>query len=692
VKDTTSAKKIVAAAVPFLLLLLVIALVMYSNPIYDRKVTVLVNPVAGKADLSASRDGISQLQGEWSFYWKQFLYRNMPPASGPAPAFAVLPGSWNGAGIVEPFGYATYGLEVSGLDPGKVYGFRVGHTLSAFRIVINGQTVRLVGRPGETEGSEIPAWNSVVARFRPRSDGTAEMMLQISNHQDRFGGSNASLYLGEASLMHKMEDSQRLTEGLVFSLLSIMGIFFLALFLFRTKELPFLWFASICLLVGFRTLCYDGFVLLDLFPRLPWQVFMRMGYLTFSLAMIAFIGFLGSIFPTLVRKSHFAVVAAVFGLYSLIVVFAPTFVSASMLLYVQLMALAVVFYGLFMIIRACLLRLESGLWLLAGFSFAIVSFVYDMLVSMWIISGLSLSHLGMSICLFCLALMVIERYSSSFRKARIMTGELQVINTSLRRFVPGEFLSFLGKDSISDVMPGDHVEAEMAIMSADIRSFTTLAEKMLPDEVFSFLNEYLQLVGPIVRANGGFIAKYEGDGFYALFPLGAEAAVRCAVQIQSALTGRNRNFPEKTPVSVGIGIDAGMLTLGTIGDENRMDGAFVSHCVSCAGKLESCTKLYRSRILISGAVFSGLSDPVSWYLRPVDRIEVGTTPSFLFEVYNNDEETVRDLKWKTQSDLEHAVYAYFAGQHEESRAFLTRVRLAFPDDSVARWYADRLQL
>jgi len=91
-------------------------------------------------------------------------------------------------------------------------------------------------------------------------------------------------------------------------------------------------------------------------------------------------------------------------------------------------------------------------------------------------------------------------------------------------------------------------------------------------------------------------------------------------------------------------------------------------------------------------VFSGLSDPVSWYLRPVDRIEVGTTPSFLFEVYNNDEETVRDLKWKTQSDLEHAVYAYFAGQHEESRVFLTRVLLAFPDDSVARWYADRLQL
>ncbi len=688
-KNMKSARKIVAATIPFLLLLLVIALVMYSNPIYDRKVTHLVTPVQGKVDVPSSGDGISQLQGDWSFYWKQFLYQNLP---SPDPSYAVLPGSWNSAGIIDPFGYATYGLEVSGLDPSRMYGFRVGHTLSAFRIVINDQTVHLVGFPGKTIEEEIPAWNSVVARFRPRSDGTAEIMLQISNHYDRFGGSNASLYLGEASLMNKMEDSQKLTEGLVFSILFIMGIFFLALFLFRTKERPFLWFATICFLVGFRTLCYDGFVLLDLFPRLPWQVFMRMGYLTFSLVIIAFIGFLGTIFPSLVKKSHFNVVTVVFGAYSLLVAFGPTFVTTGLLFYMQLLALGVVFYGLFMIIRACALHLESGPWLLAGFSFAILSFVYDVLVSMWIISGLSLSHLGMSICLFCLALMVIERYSTSFHKARIMTGQLQVLNTSLRRFVPGEFLSFLKKDSISDVMPGDHVEVEMAIMSADIRSFTTMAEKMLPDEVFSFLNEYLQLVAPLVRANGGFIAKYEGDGFYALFPGGAEAAVQCAVQIQSALTGRNRTFPEKTPISVGIGIDAGMLTLGTIGDTYRMDGTFVSHCVACAGKLESCTKLYRSRILISGAVLSGLSDPLSWFLRPVDRIEIGIEPAFLFEVYNNDEERVRELKWKTQNDLEHAVFAYFAGQHDESRIFLTRVLSSYPDDPVARYYAGRIQL
>ena len=83
--------------------------------------------------------------------------------------------------------------------------------------------------------------------------------------------------------------------------------------------------------------------------------------------------------------------------------------------------------------------------------------------------------------------------------------------------------------------------AERIILSADIRSFTTLAERMRPDDVFAFLNEYLEFVGPIIRSNGGFIAKYEGDGFFALFPTGPEAAVRAAVQLQTAIASRNRN-------------------------------------------------------------------------------------------------------------------------------------------------------
>lgn len=688
-KTRVSAFRLVTAGVPFFILLAVIALFMFSNPVYDRKISKTLKVTNGEVNLSDNRDGITQIQGEWLFWWKRFV-ADTKDASGTK--LAVLPGAWSNAGITDRFGYASYGLRVSGLDPAKRYAFRIGQTLSSCRILVNGEVVRSIGTPGTSKAAEHPYWNTINAQFSPAADGTADLVLQVSNFHDRNGGSNTSLYIGESSLMFRMEDCQKMTEGLVFSVLAIMGLFFLTLFAFRRKDWYFFWFACICLIVGFRTLCYDGCVLLDLFPAMSWPLFFRVGYLTFPLVIIAFIAFLHAVFPVLLKRRSLVAVAAVFGLYALVILVAPEFITARLLTAFQLVAVVVVVYGVGVIVRACYRGLDGAVWLLVGFSFAVLTFAYDILVSLWILSGISFSHLGMCLCLFCIGLMEIARYSSSFREAQQMSDELEVINRSLRRFVPAEFLAFLKKRSLADVKPGDCVEAEMAILSADIRSFTNLAERMQPNEVFIFLNEYLELVGPVIRANGGFIAKYEGDGFMALFPSGSDAAVRCAVQMQSAIANRNRYAAGKPAIAVGIGIDSGKLALGTVGDDSRIDGTVVSSCVKCAGKYESATKQFNARILINGTVFSELADPLSWFLRPVDRIDLLGEFAFLFEVYNNDQDLLRDLKWKTQGDLERGVYAYFSGNLDESRSYISRVLSVFPDDPVACSYAHRLQL
>jgi class 3 adenylate cyclase len=682
----------VFAALPFSMLLAVIAFVLFSNPVYDSTVSKKIVVREGNADFRLNPAGINELQGDWGFVWKRYVsaaeVRGNPALVS---RFARLPGAWENVDGTERFGYASYVLEATGLDPSRVYAVRIGHTLSAYRVFINDEYVSVVGRPGVSRESEAPYWNAVNARFTPRPDGSATVILHISNFHDRCGGSLFPIYVGDAALIGRMSDAQHLTDASSFAVLVIMGLFFLALFAFHRSDRYFLWFALICIPVGFRSLCYNGFTLLALVPDLPWWLNFRLGYLTFPAFMIAFVAFFRSIYPGLVHRTALLVTAAVFGLFSAIVLFAPEFVSAIILPYFQMFAASVVLYGLVVIVIAVIRRMESSVWLLAGFSVAAFTFTYDTLVSMWIMSAAYIGPLGMGLCLFSLGLMVIARYSESFRRVREMSDELAIINRSLKRFVPSEFLSYLNKNSIIDIKPGDCVETDMAILSADIRSFTTISERMQPNEVFEFLNEYLRIVGPIIRGNGGFIAKYEGDGFMALFPDGAEAAVRCAVQMQSAIASRNRESPGLPPVSVGIGIDAGSLALGTVGDDSRIDGTVVSSCVRNAGQFEAATKLFQARILVNGSVFLGLTDPLAWFLRPVDQCEIDDIRSFLFEIYNNDQDLLRDLKWRTQSDLEHAVYAYFAGQIQESRVFLARVLSAFPDDPVANHYLRRLE-
>jgi class 3 adenylate cyclase len=681
--------KPLTAIIPFLVLIAILFSVLLTDPKYGQRSYRKVTVTNGSADLSAARDRVCELKGEWLFWWDSFI---IDPDGAPPPRLAPLPGAWKDAGVESTFGHATYALRVSGLDPAVHYYLRVGQTLSACSVLVNGVEVRSIGTVGASPASERPAWGSALAEVRPREDGTVDVVIQISNYHDRFGGSNSSIYLGPASLMTLVQDRQSMGEGFLFAVLSVMGLFFLGLFLFRRKDRAFFWFACLALIVGFRTLCYDGFMILDIFPGMSWSVLFKLGYATFPLAMTFFVFFLHTLYPSLARRVVAIPVAIFFSAYCVLIVLASEYVAARTLFFVQVAALAVALWGLGVIVVACVRRFAGSVWLLVGFVFALLSFTYDILVAMWLIPGYNLAHIGMCVWLFCIALMVIARYAESFERARLLSAQLSGINASLKRFVPAEFLAFLKKTSITEIQPGDSAEVDMAILSADIRSFTSIAERMSPDEVFVFLNEYLELVGPIIRANGGFIAKYEGDGFFALFPNGADPAVRCAVQMQTAIAARNRNSGGLTPLAVGIGIDCGRLTLGTIGDDSRLDGTVISHCVKCAGRFESATKQFQSKILVNESVYAGLPNPLEFFLRPVDRIETGSRPSFIFEVYANDSETVRELKWKTQSDLEHALFAWFVGQYDEARAFIERVLSRYPDDPVALFYAHRLEI
>ena len=116
---------------------------------------------------------------------------------------------------------------------------------------------------------------------------------------------------------------------------------------------------------------------------------------------------------------------------------------------------------------------------------------------------------------------------------------LSKINTAYGRFVPQEFLRYLNRDSIIDVKLGDNVEMEMTIFVSDIRSFTTLSEKMTPEENFAFINDYLAKASPIIRQHGGLVDRYSGDAIMALFPQQAEDALKSAIATLKLLAAQN---------------------------------------------------------------------------------------------------------------------------------------------------------
>ncbi|TRZ90649.1 MAG: guanylate cyclase [Rhodocyclaceae bacterium] len=272
---------------------------------------------------------------------------------------------------------------------------------------------------------------------------------------------------------------------------------------------------------------------------------------------------------------------------------------------------------------------------------------------------------------------------------------LRTTTAAYSRFVPREFLHLLGIDDICMIEVGQQVERKMTILFADIRNFTSLSESMSPQENFNFLNAYLVQMEPVIAAHGGFIDKYIGDGIMALFPDSPDAALHCAQSLLKKLdeynTGRAR--AGYRPIKVGIGINTGIVILGTIGGATRMDGTVIGDAVNLAARMERLTKEYGVPILISEYTLYCLEEPDLWSIRFLDRTHVrgkqGTQS--VYEVFNGDPVRVREAKTINQKVFDEALAYFHIDDTVTARAGLVAYLALVPDDDAARVYLERCE-
>jgi len=287
-----------------------------------------------------------------------------------------------------------------------------------------------------------------------------------------------------------------------------------------------------------------------------------------------------------------------------------------------------------------------------------------------------------------------------FNKNELLTRikthiRLAKINAAYGRFVPHDFLHFLGQESIVDVKLGNHIKKEMTVLFSDIRDFTSLSEEMSPEETFHFINSYLSRVSPIIRDRNGFIDKYIGDAIMALFPNSADDAVSGAIAMQDQvkLFNEHRQETGQIPIQIGIGLHTGSLMLGTIGEAERMESTVISDAVNLASRLEGLTKQYGSAILISEDTLNQLENREMYQYRFLDRVQVkGKKVSVaVFEIYNSEPHDCIELKSKTLAQFEMAIACYTEGNFEQSQTLFQQIITLNPSDRAALLYLQRCE-
>ncbi len=154
---------------------------------------------------------------------------------------------------------------------------------------------------------------------------------------------------------------------------------------------------------------------------------------------------------------------------------------------------------------------------------------------------------------------------------------------------------------------------EATILFTDIAGFTTIAEYLAPHELVAALNQYLETVLEPIRAHGGVVNTFIGDGLFASFnmPLACEdhavAAVRAAIDIQLAVG--SRTFGDQgVALATRIGISTGHVIGGSVGAGQRMSYTLLGDTVNLAARLEALNKEHGTRILVSASTRAACGD------------------------------------------------------------------------------------
>ncbi len=267
---------------------------------------------------------------------------------------------------------------------------------------------------------------------------------------------------------------------------------------------------------------------------------------------------------------------------------------------------------------------------------------------------------------------------------------LEELNSAYRRFVPQRLLEYLKKPSIIDIELGNHVERSMTVLFSDIIDFTRLSESITPTENFRFINSYLSVMEPVIADNNGFIDKYIGDAVMALFDGKADDAVRAAVAMQRMLVTYNQGRARAgyKPIQINIGINTGLLMLGTVGSPKRMEGTVISDSVNVAARIEGVNKIYRTSLLIGEKTYKGLERPEDFALRRIDQFKAkGKSKTVtVYEVFETDPPEVRDAKLASLDLFIQGVHYYHIGHYVEAKRVFTECMVRCKQDQVARYY------
>ena len=427
----------------FILFTSILFILSCGDSYSGKKQPVAVNGVLDLREWDFNKDGPTNLNGNWKFYWNKLV----PPGeiNDEKSTLMKVHSSWNNQivnnQVIPDHGFATYSVKVLIKPTNFPLALKFLTIGSAFDCFINGKKISSVGKVGKTYETMTAKYNPLVIEFIDSSN-ELDITIHVSNFHQKFSGIWLPIKIGNSKNLFKLRATNLQIAFLIVGVSIIMFFYYMGLFSLRPKERITLYFALFCLFMGIRIIFVDELAITEIYPDLPIGLIIKINYLTFYLSVAVSLKFLYNSFPLDYHKIYIQIVEITFIIISIITLVTPAIIFTHTLFSAQILFCITMIYTFIINILTVIRKRDGAIPILLGFMAIYAASINDVLLTWQIINSSHLVSFGFVIMLFFQSYMISLRFSKAFTTVENLSLkvdkkniELQDMNINLEKTV-----------------------------------------------------------------------------------------------------------------------------------------------------------------------------------------------------------------------------------------------------------------
>lgn len=449
------------------------------------------------------KDGTVSLDGEWEFYWKEFcdpdpIHRKQVCLSPSEKTFITVPGTWNNFAVrqahrpeekpVGSDGLATYRIRVLLSKSNSSLAFKIKDQGTAYSMFVNGEKTASNGTVGKDKLTSIPRSLPLIESLQnPKEE--LEILIHISNFHYNRGGIWLPIELGNEKEIRKLRENNLFLDMFLAGSICIIGLYHFILYALRGKDKSPLLFGAYCFIIVLRLLSTGEKFFTHIFPEIPFQLLIKIEYLSFYLAIPLFTHFLYTIFPDEFKKTVLNLIWLISILFIIPVCLTSTGIFTHTVKAFQIFTIMSIIYFLSVVGLAVFRKREGSKTFFTGSMLLMIGAVNDILYSNRILaSGNIIPHCLLGFIFFQSA-MLSMRFSRSFNQAEILSAEL--VKKSHRLEETRLELEFLNKNLENRISERTKELEESNSEVEDLNRFTAIINSLSDlDNIFTEISKH----------------------------------------------------------------------------------------------------------------------------------------------------------------------------------------------------------